>query len=78
MLVDEPARGSIPPPWFASLPGIDRIRACANGQLPLPPLFHLLGIRPGHVGSGSGTWTMPDCPRRGTRAQEEIGTDPPF
>ena len=59
MIVDEPVRGSVPPPWFSALPGIDRIRAFSNGLLPLPPLFRLLSIRPAHVGPGTGTWTMP-------------------
>jgi hypothetical protein len=49
MIVEEPVRGSVPPPWFAALPGIDRIRAFAKGLLPLPPLFRFLGIRPAHV-----------------------------
>lgn len=59
MIFEEPVRGSVPPPWFSALPGIDRIRACSQGLLPLPPLLRLLGIRPAHVGPGSGTWTMP-------------------
>ena len=59
MIIDEPVRGSVPPPWFPALPGIERIRALSNGLLPLPPLFRLLGIRPAHVGPGAGTWTMP-------------------
>jgi len=58
-MIDEPVRGSVPPPWFPALPGIERIRAFSNGLLPLPPLFRLLGIRPAHVGPGAGTWTMP-------------------
>ena len=59
MIADEPVRGSLPPPWFLALPGIDRIRALSLSRLPLPPLSRLLGIRPAHVGPGSGTWTMP-------------------
>ncbi len=58
-IVDEPVRGSIPPAWWWSLPGLERIRALARGYIPQPPLCRLLGIRPGHVGPGSGTWTMP-------------------
>jgi len=59
VIIDEPVRGSVPPPWFWALPGIDRIRAFSNGLLPLPPLWRLQGIRAAHVGPGSGTWTMP-------------------
>jgi uncharacterized protein (TIGR00369 family) len=59
VILDEPVRGSVPPPWFGALPGIERIRTFINGVLPLPPLFRLLGIRPANVGPGSGTWTMP-------------------
>jgi uncharacterized protein (TIGR00369 family) len=59
VIFDEPIRGSVPPPWFTALPGIERIRAFNNGQLPLPPMCRLFGIRPAHVGPGSGTWTMP-------------------
>ncbi len=59
MIIDEPVRGSVPPPWFGALAGIERIRTFINGILPLPPLFRLLGIRPAHVGPGSGIWTMP-------------------
>jgi uncharacterized protein (TIGR00369 family) len=59
MIVDEIVRGQMPPPWFWALPGIDRIRAFSLSQLPSPPISRLLGIRPAHVGPGSGTWTMP-------------------
>jgi hypothetical protein len=55
----EPVRGTIPPPWFWALPGIDRVRAFSQGLLPAPPLARLHGIRAAHVGPGSGTWTMP-------------------
>jgi len=59
VILDEPVRGSVPPPWFWALSGIERMRALAQGQLPLPPFLRLLGIRPAHVGPGSGTYTMP-------------------
>jgi class 3 adenylate cyclase/acyl-coenzyme A thioesterase PaaI-like protein len=58
----EPVRGHIPPPWYFALPGIERIEALAHGRVPLPPLCRLLGIRPGHVGPGLGSWTMPASP----------------
>lgn len=59
MILEEPVRGGIPPPWFWALPGIERMRALAQGLLPLPPIARLLGLRPAHVGPGSGTWIMP-------------------
>lgn len=31
MIHDEPARGSVPPPWFWSLSGFDRMRAFSDG-----------------------------------------------
>ena len=59
MISDEPVRGAVPPAWFWALPGIERIRAFSHGLLPLPPVSRLFGIRPAHVGPGSGIWTMP-------------------
>ena len=59
MITDEPVRGSIPPPWFSSLSGIERVRTFNQGALLMPPLCRLLGIRSAHVGVGSGTWVMP-------------------
>lgn len=59
MINNEPVRGSVPPPWFWALPGIERLRLFTDGLLPHPPLWRFLGIRPAHVGPGSGTWTMP-------------------
>lgn len=59
MIIDEPVRGSVPPPWFWALPGIERMQAFTAGLLPVPPLSRMQGIRPAHVGPGSGTWTMP-------------------
>jgi hypothetical protein len=52
VIVDEAVRGHVPPPWFWALPGIDRIRAFEQSQLPAPPIARLLGIRAGHVGAG--------------------------
>jgi len=59
VIVDEPVRGSVPPPWFWALPGIERVRAFSSSHLPVPPLLHLVGIRPAHVGPGSGIRMMP-------------------
>ena len=59
MIHDEPARGSVPPPWFWSLSGFDRMRAFSDGLLPWPPLSRLTGMHMSHVDIGSTTWTMP-------------------
>jgi hypothetical protein len=52
VIVDEAVRGHVPPAWFWALPGIDRIRAFDQSQLPSPPIARLLGTRAGHVGPG--------------------------
>jgi uncharacterized protein (TIGR00369 family) len=59
MIPDEPVRGHIPPPWYGALPGIERVRAFSRGQLPLPPLARLLGLRTTHVVPGGVTVAMP-------------------
>ena len=59
MIHDEPARGSVPPPWFWALSGFDRMRAFSDGLLPWPPLSRLTGMRMSHVDAGSTTWMMP-------------------
>ncbi len=56
---DEPARGSVPPPWFWALSGFDRMRAFSDGLLPWPPLSRLTGMQMSHVDAGSTTWMMP-------------------
>src|SRR6266545_1258544 len=57
MIADEAARGSIPPPWFCALPGIERMQVFSQGLMLLPPLARLQGMRAAHVGPGSGAWT---------------------
>jgi len=37
VIVGEAVRGHVPPLWFWALPGIDRIRAFDQSQLPSPP-----------------------------------------
>ena len=59
MIPDEPARGSVPPPWFWALSGLDRMRAFSDGLLPWTPLSRLTGMQMSHVDAGSTTWTMP-------------------
>jgi len=51
VIVGEAVRGHVPPLWFWALPGIDRIRAFDQSQLPSPPIARLLGIRAGQGGA---------------------------
>jgi len=52
-IIDEPVRGSVPPLWWWSLPGLERMQVLAGGLIPLPPLCRLLGIRPGHAAAAA-------------------------
>src|SRR5437867_8181807 len=57
-VTDEPARGSIPPAWVFSLPGLDRVRLWTRRLIPTTPFSRLIGFRIGHVSTGSLTGTM--------------------
>lgn len=58
-ILTEPVRGHVPPPWFAALSGLDRMRAWSNGLLPPSPTARLTGSRCTHVGPGSAICVMP-------------------
>lgn len=58
-VTDEPVRGAIYPPWFSSLPGIERMHARGRGLVARPPVTRLFGFRAGHIGAGAVTMTMP-------------------
>jgi len=58
-VTDEPARGSVPPPWLASLPGIDRIHAWSKGLVLATPGTRLFGLHIGNVGPAAATVRMP-------------------
>ena len=58
-VTEEPVRGSVPPPWFFGLPGIERVSALAKGLIPRNPLGHLFGLNLGNVGAGTATVRMP-------------------
>jgi uncharacterized protein (TIGR00369 family) len=60
-MLDEPVRGSPPPPDHYSLPGIEQARAWLR-TMPSTPLARLVGYRPTQVGSGSATLTMAASP----------------
>lgn len=55
----EPVRGGYADPSVFGLPGIDQLRAAADGFLPKPPIEHLTGIRLVEVGMGSATFALP-------------------
>ncbi|MEA2517427.1 MAG: hypothetical protein QOG16_1265 [Actinomycetota bacterium] len=61
-LDDEPFRGSYPSIEFLALSGIDRMRAAAKGQMPVPPIHHLFGLRPLTSNVASSTFVMPCSP----------------
>lgn len=61
-MVDEVVRGSLPPPGFYSLSGMEQARAFLRGLVPSTPLVRLIGHRPTQMGSGSATLTMPASP----------------
>ena len=49
---EEPARGGYPDPSALALSGLDRMRAMVKGQIPNPPISHLIGMRPVEAGVG--------------------------
>lgn len=59
MITNEPVRGRIAPPWFASLSGLERIQALSNRYISTPPFLRLFGLKLGHVTPGYCAWTMP-------------------
>lgn len=61
-ITDEPIRGQVPPAWFGALSGMERLESFSRKWLPYPPATHLTGLKPAHVGPGSGTWIMPASP----------------
>lgn len=65
MIPDEPVRGSyayLEHPWLLGLPGVEQFRPFLKRQVPLPPLYHLSGLRVVEVGPGMTTWAMPASP----------------
>src|SRR5918992_1199551 len=57
--VDEPVRGGYPDPSLLSMPGLDRVRARFDEQMPRPPIHHLLGLEPVSASPAAVTFTMP-------------------
>jgi len=49
----------LPQEAFDRLSGLEVLRGCVSGELPAPPLTHLLGVRPVRAEPGASEWTMP-------------------
>jgi uncharacterized protein (TIGR00369 family) len=56
---EEPARGGYPDPSLLALPGLERMRAGAQGHMPPPPMAHLLGTQLYGLEPGTARVTMP-------------------
>ena len=59
---DEPVRGVIGNVGVLKYRGIQATRMFIKGELPPPPIHHLIGMRPTSVGPGTVTWSMPVTP----------------
>lgn len=59
---EEPVRGGYPDSSVLTLSGLERLRAWIKGQLPQPPVSHLLGLRPIEAGIGTCTFSTPASP----------------
>jgi len=57
--MSERARGSIGDLRAFQKPGLETFRRYIRGELPAPPVFRLLGMRPTEAGLGKTTFTMP-------------------
>ena len=58
----EPVRGGFPDPALLALPGLQRLRAMAEGRAPPPPIHHLFGLRPVTIGPAGVTFSIPASP----------------
>jgi len=56
---DEPFRGSLGDLRAFQTPGLETLRRFIRGQLPLPPISRLAGMRPTEAGLGKATFSMP-------------------
>ena len=56
---DEPFRGAIGDLRAFQTPGLETLRRYIRGQLPMPPVSRLAGMRPTEAGLGKATFSMP-------------------
>jgi hypothetical protein len=61
-IVDEEVRGAVVGPALLGLPGIDRMRAIATGEVAPSPIQRLTGLRLTQVSYGSCTVVLPASP----------------
>ena len=61
-ITDEPYRGAIADLRALQQPGLDTFRRYIHGELPLPPIWRLTGMRPTEAGLGQATFSMPITP----------------
>jgi uncharacterized protein (TIGR00369 family) len=58
-ITSEPLRGNIGDLAWTRLAGIEAARMFVRGDLPRPPIHHLVGLTPTQTGLGTMTFTMP-------------------
>jgi uncharacterized protein (TIGR00369 family) len=61
-VLDEVVRGSVPPPHFFSLTGMEQCQAYLRQSVPATPLARLAGYRITQLAAGTATLTMPASP----------------
>jgi uncharacterized protein (TIGR00369 family) len=58
-IIDEQFRGALGDLRAFQTPGLQALRRYVRGELPAPPVFRLVGMRPTEAGLGRATFTMP-------------------
>jgi uncharacterized protein (TIGR00369 family) len=58
-IINEPFRGAIGDRRAFQTPGLETLRRYVRGDLPVPPISRLVGMRPTEAGLGKATFTMP-------------------
>lgn len=61
-IIEEPRRGAIGDLRALQQPGLQTFRRYIYGDLPLPPIWRLTGMRPTEAGLGRATFSMPITP----------------
>lgn len=61
-ITDEPYRGAIADLRALQQPGLETFKRYIRGDLPLPPIWRLTGMRPMEAGLGKATFSMPVTP----------------
>ena len=61
-ITDEPARGAIADLRALQQPGLQTFKRYIRGELPVPPIWRLTGMRPTEAGLGKANFSMPITP----------------